>query len=250
MERIRWEEVDGNTYIQINIPAYTLKFITPDSVYDFKIIVGKPSAPTPTLSSSISYMTTYPEWKIARKIFINELLPKAIADPAYLVNNHYSIYTKDGHYLKPNKTLLLKIRHNPNSYYALRYAGCDNDLGQIVFKFSNAYGINLHDTPDQNLFSKEERALSNYCLRVERAKQFAELLLRIGNTKAKISILDNALNKHLTRNISLKTPVPIKITYLTCIVKKGEVITFKDIYNLDKALEMALYNTNQTLTTK
>jgi murein L,D-transpeptidase YcbB/YkuD len=250
MERIRWEEVDGDTYIQINIPAYTLKFIRADSVYDFKVIVGKPHAPTPTLSSNISYLTTYPEPKIPRKIFINELLPKAIANPLYLVNNHYSIYSKDGQYLKPTKTLLLKAKRNPDSYYALQYAGCDNELGQIVFRFANAYGVNLHDTPEQNLFGSEQRALSNYCIRVERAKQLAELLLKTGNSANKISVLDNALKKHLTRNVSLKIPVPVKITYLTCIIKKGDVITFKDIYNLDKSLEMALYNTNQTLTIK
>lgn len=250
MERIRWEEVDGNTYIQINIPAYTLKFITPDSVYDFKIIVGKVSAPTPTLSSNISYMTTYPEWKISQKIFVNEIVPKAINNPLYLATNHYSIYYKNGRYLKPNKTSLLRVKQHPGLYYASQYGDCDNDPGQIVFKFPNTYGINLHDTPEQDLFKKEERALGNYCVRVERAKQFAELLLKIGNTSAKINLLDNALNRRLTRNISLKTPVPVKITYLTCIVKKGEVITFKDCYNLDKNLEMALYNTNLTLTTK
>jgi murein L,D-transpeptidase YcbB/YkuD len=104
--------------------------------------------------------------------------------------------------------------------------------------------------PEQNLFSKEQRALSNYCIRVERAKQFAELLLGTGNSANKISVLDNALSKRLTRNISLKIPVAIKITYLTCIVKKGDVIVYKDIYNLDKSLEMALYNTSQTLTIK
>lgn len=250
MERIRWEEVDGKTYIQINIPAYTLKFITPDSVYDFKIIVGKLSAPTPTLSSTISYMTTYPEWKISQKTFVSEILPKAINNLSYLTTNHYSIYYKNGRYLKPDKTSLLQVKRHPKLYYVRQYAGCDDNPGQIIFKFPNHFGVNLHDTPEQSLFSKEERALSNYCLRIERAKQFAELLLRTGNTKAKISILDNALNKHLTRNISLKTHVPIKITYLTCIVKKGEVITFKDIYNLDKSLEMTLYNTDQTLTKK
>jgi len=37
--------------------------------------------------------------------------------------------------------------------------------------------------------------------------------------------------------------MPIKITYLTCEIKDGELITLTDIYNLDNSLEMALYGT-------
>ena len=250
MERLRWAEINEDAYIQINIPSYNLKFIQPDTTYEFRVVVGKPTAQTPSLSSEIAYFTTFPEWKIPKNIFVKELLPKALKDTSYLDNNHFTIYDKAGNYIKPTKTNLRSIKRNVQSYYARQSSGCDNALGNLVFRFQNNYDIYLHDTPEQQLFKKEERAFSHSCIRVENAQHLAELMLKFSGDKNKITVLHNAYNAHLTRNISLKKHVPIKITYLTCEVKEGLVITYKDIYNLDKSLEMALYNVTQTLTLK
>lgn len=248
MERLRWAEIDEDAYIQVNIPSYNLKFIQPDTTYEFKVIVGKPTAQTPSLSSEITYFTTYPEWKIPQSIFVKELLPKALKDTAYLDNNHFIIRDKAGNYVKPTRVNLRKVKLQPQSYYARQSSGCDNALGNLVFRFQNIYDIYLHDTPEQQLFKKGERAFSHSCIRVENAQHLAELVLKFSGDVGKITLLHKAYNAHLTRNISLKKHLPIKITYLTCEVKEGLVITYKDIYNLDKSLEMALYNTTQTLT--
>jgi len=248
MERMRWAEIDEDSYIQVNIPSYNLKFIQPDTTYEFKVVVGKPSAQTPSLSSEITYFTTYPEWKIPQSIFAKELLPKALKDTAYLDNNHFTIYDKAGNYVKPTKANLRNVKRNAQAYYAHQSSGCDNALGNLVFRFQNTYDIYLHDTPEQQLFKREERAFSHSCIRVENPLHLAELMLKFSGEANKIAILHKAYNAHLTKNISLTKHVPIKITYLTCEVKEGLVITYKDIYNLDKSLEMALYNTTQTLT--
>ncbi|HEY9000784.1 MAG TPA: L,D-transpeptidase family protein [Mucilaginibacter sp.] len=250
MERLRWAETDEDAYIQINIPSYNLKFVQPDSTYEFKVVVGKTTAQTPSLNSEITYFTTYPEWRIPQSIFVKELLPKALKDTAYLDNNHFTIYDKAGNYVKPTKVNLRNVKRNTKAYYARQSSGCDNALGNVVFRFQNIYDIYLHDTPEQQLFKKEERAFSHSCVRVENALHLAELMLKFSGDANKIAVLHKAYNAHLTRNISLKKHVPIKITYLTCEVKEGLVITYKDIYNLDKSLEMALYNTTQTLTLK
>jgi murein L,D-transpeptidase YcbB/YkuD len=250
MERLRWAEISEDVYIHVNIPSYTLKFIQPDTTYDFRVIVGKPTAQTPSLNSVINYFTTFPEWKIPQKIFARELLPKALKDTAYLDNNHFTIYDKAGNYIKPNKATLLKVKRHPELYYARQSSGCDNALGNIVFRFQNIYDIYLHDTPEKQLFGKEQRPFSHSCIRVENAQHLAELILEYSGDTNKIAILNKAVRAHLTKNISLKKPVPIKITYLTCEVKEGLTMMYKDIYNLDKSLEMALYNTTETLTLK
>jgi murein L,D-transpeptidase YcbB/YkuD len=250
MERLRWAEIDGDTYVQINIPSYTLNFYQPDTVYEFKVVVGKTSAPTPSLNSDITYLTTFPEWKIPQKIFTKEILPKALKDTGYLNNNHYTIYDKSGNYVAPTRAKLLHVKYHPQLYYARQSSGCDNALGNIVFRFFNVYDIYLHDTPEQQLFKKTERAFSHSCVRVENAKELALLLLKYNNDAIKITLFNKALRSHQTRNISLKKSVPIKITYLTCEVKEGLVTNYKDIYNLDKSLEIALYNTTQTVTMK
>jgi murein L,D-transpeptidase YcbB/YkuD len=248
MERLRWADIGGSGYIQVNIPSYTLKFYQPDTVYEFKVVVGKTSAPTPTLNSEITYFTTSPEWKIPQKILVNEIIPKALKYNDYIENSHFSIYDKGGNYITPDRTNLLKVKRNPQLYFARQSSGCDNALGQLVFRFANVYDIYLHDTPEQQLFGRTERAFSHSCIRVEQAQHLAELMLKRGGDSDKIAVLTKAMKNHLTKNISFSRPVPIKITYLTCEVKEGVVYNYKDIYELDKSLELALYSTPQTLT--
>jgi L,D-transpeptidase YcbB len=250
MERLRWAEIDDRNTIQINIPAYMLKLSVRDTAYEFKVVVGKTTAQTPSLNSNITYFTTFPEWKIPQKIFVTEILPKALKDITYLENSHFSIYDRAGNYIKADKPTLLQIKRNPQLYSARQSNGCDNALGQLVFRFQNEYDIYLHDTPEQQLFKKDERAFSHSCIRVERAHELARLLLKYDDNNSQIAVLDRAMTRHMTKNITLKKPVPIIIVYLTCEIKEGVLINYKDVYNLDKRLEMALYGTPQTLTEK
>jgi hypothetical protein len=245
MERLRWVDSQDSIYIQINIPSYTLTLYLKDTTYSFKVITGKPSTPTPTLQSAVSYLTTAPEWKVPSKIFVREILPKAIADPSYLENNHFVIYDLKGGYVPPVKANLMKVRINPSLYYARQSAGCDNALGLVVFRFPNPYDVYLHDTPEQLLFQKKDRDFSHGCIRVEYAGKLAELLLKNDGSAAKIAALHKGMSEYVKQNIFFRKPIPIKITYLTCEVNKGWYITYKDIYSLDKRLEMALYGADQ-----
>ena len=250
MERLRWAAIDSGLYIQVNIPSYTLTFVRPETTFVFKVVVGKTTAPTPTLNSNITYVTTFPEWKIAQQIFVNELLPKAKHDADFFENNHYAVYDRLNNYIAINPKTLAAIEKNPNLYYARQSFGCDNAMGQLVFHFQNMYDIYLHDTPEQQMFDNQERPLSHTCIRVEKAWQLAGLVIAYDGDRSKMILLKKAVDKKLTRNISLRKPVPIKITYLTCEVKEGQVINYKDIYDMDKSLEFALYHNNETLTIK
>jgi len=250
MERLRWVENTEQTYIDINIPSYTLQFHQPDTTYTFKVIVGKPEAPTPTLQSSIGYFTTAPAWKVPKKIFTKETLPRALKDISYLEKNHFAIYDDKGNYIQASKANLLAVRQNPGKYYARQSSGCDNSLGLIVFRFPNIYDIYLHDTPEQKLFKKGDRAFSHGCIRVEQAEKLADLLLKNDGAENQAAIVHKAIAAYQTRTFNLQKSVPIKITYLTCEVRKGNLIMYKDIYNLDKSLEMALEETRLSLNVK
>jgi murein L,D-transpeptidase YcbB/YkuD len=245
MERLRWAAIDDSTYIQVNIPSYNLQFHQPNATNEFKVIIGKPATPTPTLNSTIGYFTTGPDWTVPKKIFVRELLPKALKDSAYLGNNHFSIYTKKGNSVTPTRTNLLEIRRFPEKYFARQSSGCDNALGAVVFRFPNIYDIYLHDTPEQQLFNREDRAFSHGCIRVENAEKLAALLLKNDNAETKVNALHEAMAAYQNKTFNLKKPVPVKVTYLTCLVIAGELISYKDVYNLDNSLEMALYNTYQ-----
>jgi len=242
MERIRWASMDDSTYIRINIPTYTLSFIKPDTAYSFKVVIGKPATPTPTLQSTIRYFTTAPEWRVPNRIFAKELLPKAIADSMYLKNNHFALYDDKGNDVEPDAQNLAMIKKKPSKYHASQSSGGDNALGLLVFRFNNAYDVYLHDTPEQALFKANKRAFSHGCIRVEQAEKLAALLLLNDNATDKVVALHKAIAAYKLVNFNLAKPVPIKITYITCLMKDGVLITYDDIYNLDTRLEMALYN--------
>ena len=241
MERLRWVNLDDSVYIHINIPSYTLKLYLKDSTHRFKVIVGKPGTPTPTLLSAIRYFTSAPEWRVPAKIFRKELLPKALADSNYLEQNHYAIYDGQGKYVTPGRATLSLVSKHPERYSARQSAGCDNALGLVVYRFPNVYDVYLHDTPEQKLFSRENRDLSHGCIRVEHAEKLGTLLLKNDGSADKIATLYQGIAAYVTRNIYLKKAIPVKITYLTCEVNAGEYVAYKDIYDLDKSLEMALY---------
>lgn len=245
MERIRWANMPDSTFIHINIPSYTLKFHQPDTTYQFKVVVGKPSTPTPTLESTINYFTTAPEWRVPNSIFRKELLPKALRDVNYLETNHYAIYNKQGKYITPSDASLALIKQNPNNYYITQSPGCDNALGLVVFRFPNIYDIYLHDTPQQKYFKQSSRAYSHGCIRVEQAEKLARLILTNDGNQNKISDLYQAIAANQTKTFTLNKPLPIKITYLTCEVVNGSLVNYQDVYDLDDSLEMALYNTGQ-----
>jgi murein L,D-transpeptidase YcbB/YkuD len=248
MERIRWENIDDDTYVQVNIPSYTVQYFKADSCYTFKAVVGKSTSPTPTLNSEISYFTTAPDVKVQQKIFRNEILPKAQANITYLENNNYAIYDNSGKYIKETPEILAQIAKNPNRFFVRHASGCDNTLGDLVFHFSNVFQIDMHDTPKKALFDKADRDLSRGCIYIADAERLGSLLLQSDDSWDKINTLHNAMLKYQRNTFVLKIKVPLKITYLTCEVHGGILINYNDVYDLDGSLEMALYNVGQPIT--
>lgn len=237
MERLRWINTKSTTYILVNIPSYTLQLHQKDSISDFKVIIGKPNTRTPVLESTVSHFTTAPDWKVPQSIFIKEMLPKIVKNSRYLEDHHYSVYNKQGNEVEITSSKLKEIRQNPYKYSVRQSSGCDNALGAVVFRFENSYGVYLHDTSQKQLFNKDERALSHGCIRVENAKELASLILTNDGSGNKIPILEKAMADYQRKDFVLKQPVPIIITYLTCLIKDGKPVLYKDIYHFDDSLE-------------
>lgn len=235
MERMRWEKSGNNTFVSINIPAFNLRYNLGGEYTEFKVIVGKPSTPTPVLSSSIGYFTTAPDWTVPQKILIKELLPMALKHPGYLDNNNFRIYDKKGHTVGTDPINLSHIKANIADYIVKQSPGCDNALGQIAFNFPNNYNVYLHDTPDKDLFNQSERAFSHGCIRLQNPVVFAELLLKEDQTSEKtFSDFHLAMEKSRHKRFTLKTPVPILVRYITCEVLDGILVSYKDLYKKDK----------------
>ncbi|HZY38372.1 MAG TPA: L,D-transpeptidase family protein [Mucilaginibacter sp.] len=247
MERLRWASLNDSSYIQVNIPSFNLKYHLPDTTYEFKTVVGKPDWPTPTVNSAITYFTTAPEWRVPKKIFIKELLPKALKNPDFFESNQYALYDKQGNYVEADANTLAMVKQNPGNYSLRQSSGCDNSLGLIVFRFPNIFDIYLHDTPEKKYFKADERDFSHGCIRVEHAEKLADLILTRDGSENLIGVVHKAIAGYKTKDFKLNKPIPIKVTYITCEMQKGTLVTYKDIYDLDKRLEMVLYNVTNPL---
>lgn len=247
MERLRWENFGPEPYLHINIPSYTLELHEPDSIYAFKVIVGIRDHPTPVLSSAIGYFTTAPDWNVPHRIFIRELLPKALADTRYFETHNYSLYNRNGEYVPVNSLVIKDIKRNPSLYQLRQSSGCDNALGQVVFRFPNQFDVYLHDSPEQKLFDRRIRSLSHGCIRVQKAVTLAELLLKYDGASDQIPLMHRNVKRYLRSDFRLRKPVPIRVTYLTCSIEEGQLVRYKDIYQLDRKLEASLYNLTDQL---
>ncbi|TDG36486.1 L,D-transpeptidase [Pedobacter changchengzhani] len=247
MERLRWLTANENPRLMINIPAYTAKLKLKDNSYLFEVIVGKPSSPTPVLESAITHFTVAPDWKVPSKIFVKELLPKAIKNIDYLANNHYAIYDAKGKFVEITLKKLKFIKAHPFGYFVRQSSGCDNALGKIVFRFANPYDVYLHDTPQPKLFLSAERALSHGCIRIDDVEKLASLLLANDGASTKIPLMKKAVLAYKKQDFLLKNPLPIKLTYVTCELVDSQLIIYNDIYNLDRGLEIAMYGAERLL---
>jgi murein L,D-transpeptidase YcbB/YkuD len=118
--------------------------------------------------------------------------------------------------------------------------GGNNSLGLVKFLFPNNNNIYLHDTPSKKLFNEEKRAFSHGCIRVEKPKELANLILE-GDVNWTPEKIDAAMNKGKESWYTLKNKIPVYIGYFTAWVDNDGAINFyKDIYERDERLAAML----------
>ncbi|AYL95173.1 hypothetical protein [Mucilaginibacter celer] len=204
MERLRWAELNDSSYIQINIPTYSLKLATPDTAFYFKVIVGKRATPTPTM---VALLTD----------FATSAGPRG---------------PKSGSPDKFNSGVL--------SFKPTATNGQKGDY--IYFIPDNRAGIELQGVSNKRLFNKSERAVSDGAIKIERGEEFAKQLLKTGGSESDIKSVHRALMNREVKVFGLKKPIPLSITYITAAIVEGQIVKYNDLYNLDSSIENMLYN--------
>ena len=113
--------------------------------------------------------------------------------------------------------------------------------------FPNRFNIYLHDTPSKSLFSRDARAFSHGCVRVQKPMEFAYTLLSLQEDNPE-AVFNRALNSGKETQIDLASPVPVHIVYRTVwIDDAGEVQYRHDVYGRDTLVFDALVNVGVTL---
>ncbi len=220
MERWRWMPRDlGNPRVIVNVPDYTLTLWNDDQVYwRTKIVVGKPGKATPMTSAEMTHITVNPTWNVPPSIIEKEYLPALEQDPDAL------------------DRIGLRVWQDPDgTVHVSQPPGARNALGRIRFNFPNKFLVYQHDTPDKYLFTREKRAYSHGCMRVENPLTYGEKLLSLAmpeknytETKLKRMFGSNEINLNFEKRIW------VHLTYQTAFVdEKGELQLRDDIYRRD-----------------
>lgn len=243
LERWRNEKEQlGDVYTWINVPAFMFYVVEKNHiVMESKVIVGKPTTPTPTLSSKIDCFVIFPYWYVPRKIIVEEYLHVIQRDTTFIPRNNFDVLDRKGN-IVPRSSIDWE-QYNVNNFpFVLRQReGTENSLGVIKFVFDNPYAVFLHDTNAKRLFRNNTRAYSHGCIRLEGAFQFAHYLIGDGRTTVSPPSLDKYLKLEKRMTISLKQPVPIHIRYFTCDVTNGQLHFYPDLYKKDNALIKMIY---------
>ena len=223
MERWRWLPPElGQTHIFVNIPQFRLKMKADNAtVFETKVIVGKPETQTPVFSDAMDFLVVNPSWYVPPSILKKEFLPRLAADPDYARKRGYEVVRSGKH---------VGVRQPP---------GEKNALGHVKFMFPNLHSVYLHDTPGRHLFGREARALSHGCVRVEGPFRLAEqlLLAKQGFSEAQL----RSMVGRGERTIKLNEKVPVHLAYFTVQVDDaGNIINFHDLYGHDQRIRRAL----------
>ena len=220
LERWRWLPRDlGKTYVMVNIPDYSLKVVhNGATVWHTRIVVGKPSTPTPLLSEPMKYITVNPTWNVPPSIVQNEYLPALQQDPDALARIGLEVeYNADG------------------SLHIFQPPGEANALGRLRFNFPNKFLVYQHDTPDKNLFAREKRAYSHGCMRVQDPLDYAEILL--GYAAPNEGYTAERLQRMFGSDeydINFSTLIPVHVTYQTAFTDEtGKLELREDVYGRD-----------------
>lgn len=186
-------------------------------VLAMKVVVGDPEHRTPMFASQVESILFNPPWNVPTSIATKEILPKAARDRGYLARNDFTFV--DG-----------RLVQKP---------GPKNALGVVKFDLPSPFGVYLHDTPGKTAFSRTDRALSHGCMRLEKPRELAALLLeRQGGSAADV---EAAIAAGETRRTHLATPVPLYVVYWTAAAEADGQASFRpDVYGWDAKLAQAL----------
>jgi murein L,D-transpeptidase YcbB/YkuD len=227
LERWRWISHDlGPSHVIVNIPEFMLRLYNNGSLlWQTRVVVGKPSTPTPLLSETMKFITVNPTWNVPPSIVYGEYLPALQQDPTVLARMGLHVsYNRDGG---------VHISQPP---------GPGNALGRIRFNFPNKFSVYQHDTPDKYMFAHTKRAYSHGCMRVQDPDVYAAKLLSVAlpnehYTAERI----RGMYGHGEVNINFPTPIPVHLTYQTAYVdSSGDLVLRDDVYGRDSRVLAAL----------
>jgi murein L,D-transpeptidase YcbB/YkuD len=236
MEQWRWMPRDlGERHALVNIPAYSIDFMEGGkSVLSERVIVGRPSTPTPVFSKPMSSIVLKPSWILPDSIKREKLLRGRSLEGQGLV------VKKGERVVQSWKVDWSKA--NLSHYAIYQPSGDGNALGNVKFLFPNKFSVYLHDTPNKSLFSSDERTYSHGCIRLRDPLKVAQFVFDWDRGPGVVDVKRLVTRSGPDNNeITLQKPLPVHTGYFTVWVgADGEAQYLDDPYGHVQRVSLAL----------
>jgi murein L,D-transpeptidase YcbB/YkuD len=242
LERWRWAPHEfKRSPIVVNIPEFMLRALNGEdrTELQMKVVVGQAwFHETPVFSAEMNSVVFRPYWEVPYGITRRELLPKIRKNSGFLRKHNYDVVSSSG---LVEGVRVTNVADLASGRLCLRQKpGANNALGAVKFLLPNPYNVYLHDTPATELFAKSRRDFSHGCIRVERAEELVNWVLR-GQAEWTAQRIHEAMRGGRTITVPIANPIPVLILYGTAVVpESGEVHFADDIYGHDAALSRAI----------
>ena len=227
------------TYIEINIPEFNMRFYEDKELrIKNKIVVGRIDRPTPIFSDSLTYMVLNPTWTIPNNLIKRDLIPTLKIDPNYLEDNDIHAY-QGNQEVEVDFNLLFKYEKSKSRvpYRFVQHSGNSNGLGRIKYMFPNRYAVYLHDTNNKSLFEKRYRVYSSGCMRLQKPFDLFSYIIEYSQKYYVQEEIEDILDSFEPTTIKLKKAIPVHILYFTVFVEENRPYFRHDIYLYDKIIE-------------
>lgn len=219
----------GTRYVLVNAAAARLWMYDGSRPVDsMKVVVGKTDHQTPVMAGYIRYAILNPYWNVPADFTRDRIAPKVLKfGTAYLRQRGFEVmsdWTADAKVVDPQSIDWRAAAAGTTDVRVRQLPGAANSMGKVKFEFPNKLGIYLHDTPEQELMTKDTRLYSSGCVRLEDAQRLGRWLFD--------SPLPAA--QQVEQRVDLPKLVPVYVTYLTLQpTEDGGVLALGDPYGRD-----------------
>lgn len=208
--------------IEINLPGYELTTFEGGAPSGrMKVVVGKPSSPTPLFEDRVTHVVLRPYWNVPAGITGRELVPQARRNPSSLAARGFEVQA-GGRWVSPTR-----VDWSRGSYRIRQRPGAGNSLGLVKFVLAGQSLIYLHDTPESHAFARSSRALSHGCVRLEQPLDLAAWLLAGQGGWSEERIRETVASGG-ERWVRLEEEVPVFVRYFTAWIGDDGRVEFRD----------------------
>jgi murein L,D-transpeptidase YcbB/YkuD len=245
MERARRLPAPGELDRHIVVDAGSARVLMYENdrlVDEMRAVVGSQATQTPMMAALIRYASVNPYWNLPPEFNVNMVAPRVLEQGlGYLSERKYEVFadwTEDSPQLDPAAVDWQAVREGRLPLRIRRGPGPGNSMGDIKFMMPNDLGIYLHDTHDRSVFARDNRWISNGCVRVEDAQRLAAWLFGTAPPTG-----DPAVE----RRVDLAEPVAVFLTYLTAGATADGIVFRPDPYERDRAVLVRYFGAERLL---